>query len=540
MHKSSWTALKVEPVNDPTSADLERVMEMGRKNLGRPIELPFGADNRYLLTVMFPYDPSGRVTYAEWTLNDAINKHLPPIWVNRTTDASIVLGMLQLEESRSSTANAPAQTVIGSPTAAPSSSSNPQFTPAPPPNPGPANNMPQNSGSTSSSQHQSFGVNLSGELADVDLFGVVQSISICKMTGRLEVVEGMRLIDLFFEDGTPVHASMEDALLADATTLKKGDEVILDVLMWKKGKFNFHSTMRTKDRSVVRRMDGLLVEAAALRDQKGEILKKGIDELAPLFKANAQMSEAEFETAVKTGVPADLGAQKMIFTQLKHGECLEDFLQRVPMPVNAWVPAIFNMSMLGLLVAEQKAHLSGSHPVSGNVDFSVISAAFEELLRPETQMLSYPLFLFFVQAEHKRGARTRTGYSVVIFDVRQNGLLPGGRQLKKVVKAFEKVKGEMDMVGHFQTLEFGFLLPFRNADQSMELCLKVVAELSQIKPEIDENNPDAVVDPADSLPLDLTFGVVSVPEDTTDLSRALLIAQSNRQNKTAGRYITTV
>lgn len=539
MQKSSWTALKVEPVTNPTSADLEWVMEMGRKNLGRPIELPFGLNNRYLLTVMFPYDPSGRGSYAEWTLNDAVNTHLPPIWVNRTLDASVVLGMLQLEESRSSTANAPVQTVIGSTPTVQQSDGSGSFAQVPQQSGG-GFSPPPNGGHTSSSQHPSFGVNLSGEIADVDLFGVVQSISICKMTGRLEVVEGMRLIDLYFEDGTPVHATMEDALLADASTLKKGDEVILDVLMWKKGKFNFHSTLRTKDRSVVRRMDGLLVEAAALRDQKSEILKKGIDELAPLFKSNAQMSEAEFEAAVKAGIPADLNAQKLIFTQLKHGECLEDFLQRSPMPVNAWVPAIFNMSMIGMLVTEQKALVSGNYQVSGNVDFSVISAAYEELLRPETQMLSYPLFLFFVQAEHKRGARTRTGYSVVIFDVRQNGLLPGGRQLKKVVRAFDKVKGELDMVGHFQTLEFGFLLPFRTAEQAMELCFKVVAEISQLKPEVDDEDPDAVVDPNDSIPLDLTFGVVSVPEDTTDLAKALLIAQSNRQNKTAGRYIATV
>lgn len=539
LQKSSWTPLKVASVVNPNEMDLDKVLNLARQNLGRPVELPFGTGKGYLLTAITPPDPSGmnRVSYVEWTLIDVEHSHLPPLWSHRTTDVAVLLGMIHLEISRTSSASVPAQPAIGVPmmtTQEIPPGGFMQQAMQPPMQPQNGGGMPD-MGNAASGTYATFGVNLSGELEDIDLFGVLQSVSICKMTGRLEIVEGMRQIEVFFEDGTPIHATKEDALLVEGASVHKGYDVVLESLMWKKGKFAFASKIQAKERTVSKRMDALLVEAAALRDMKQELENRGFDEYSAIFKTNPNLSESEFEALAKAGgIPADLSAQKTIFSQLKPSERLHDFLTRVPMPMNIWMPAFLNMSMQNIIATQSR----GNQPVfqsTGSIDFSIIDAAYHEILRPETDMLSYPLFLFFAQREHKRSARTRTGYSVVIFDVKQNGLLPQGKHLRRVVKAFNLCKGELDLVGHFQTLEFGLILPFSNGEKAMGLCRNLVKTLAELPP--DEVEGEMPLEPQEpEAPLKLSFGIVSVPEDSTDLTKGILLAQSNRQSKPPGRY----
>lgn len=548
LNKSSWTPLKVASVVNPTELDLDKVLNLARQNLGRPVELPFGTGKGYLLTAITPPDPSGmsRATYVEWTLIDVENSHLPPLWSHRTTDVAVLLGMIHLEISKTSSPGIPAQPSVGATLMTTQEmpqggfmqqiSSSPGL-PVQPLQPMPMNGvgMPD-TGNAASGTYATFGVNLSGELEDIDLFGVLQSVSICKMTGRLEIVEGMRQIELFFEEGTPVHATKEDALLVEGASVHKGYDVLLESLLWKRGKFAFASKIAAKEKTVTKRMDALLVEAAALRDQRQELEKRGYDDEAPIYKTNPGMSEQEFEMLVKAGgVPADLNVQKTIYSQMKPGESMHDFLVRMPMPMSIWLPAVFNMTMQNIIAPRGGKASQPTFQSTGAIDFSIIDNAFLEILRPETDMLSYPLFLLFVQREHMRSARTRTGYSVVIFDVKQNGLLPAGKHLRRVVKAFNLVKGELDLVGHFQTLEFGFILPFSNAEKALGLCRNLVKTLADLPPEEEEGEPPAEPKEPEA-PLKLSFGVVSVPEDSTDLTKAILLAQSNRLNKSQGRY----
>lgn len=547
LNKFSWTPLKVASVVNPTELDLNNVLNLARQNLGRPVELPFGTGKGYLLTAITPPDPSGmnRASYVEWTLIDVENSHLPPLWSHRTTDLAVLLGMIHLEVSKTSSAGIPAQPPVGAALMTtqemPPGGFMQQITssaalPVQPLQPAAHNSggFPD-VGNAASGTYATFGVNLSGELEDIDLFGVLQSVSICKMTGRLEIVEGMRQIELFFEEGTPVHATKEDALLVEGASAHKGYDVLLESLLWKRGKFAFASKIFAKEKTVTKRMDALLVEAAALRDQRQELEKRGFDDEAPIYKTNPGMSEKEFEALVKAGgVPADLNVQKTIYSQMKPGESMHDFLVRLPMPMSVWLPAVFNMTMQNVIAPKGKT----SQPVfqsTGAIDFSIIDNAFLEILRPETDMLSYPLFLLFVQREHLRSSRTRTGYSVVIFDVKQNGLLPAGKHLRRVVKAFNLVKGELDLVGHFQTLEFGFILPFSNAEKALGMCRNLVKTLAELPIEQEEEELNSEPKEPEA-PLKLSFGVVSVPEDSTDLTKAILLAQSNRLNKTDKRY----
>ncbi len=160
-----------------------------------------------------------RVSYVEWTLIDVEHSHLPPLWSHRTTDLAVLLGMIHLEISKTSSASVPAQPAVGVhlmttqeiPPGGFMQQAMQQSMQQSPQNSGGMPDM----GNAASGTYATFGVNLSGELEDIDLFGVLQSVSICKMTGRLEIVEGMRQIEVYFEDGTPIHATKEDALLVE-------------------------------------------------------------------------------------------------------------------------------------------------------------------------------------------------------------------------------------------------------------------------------------------------------------------------------------
>ncbi len=69
----------------------------------------------------------------------------------------------------------------------------------------------------------------------------------------------------------------------------------------------------------------------------------------------------------------------------------------------------------------------------------------------------------------------------------------------------------------------------------MGLCRNLVKTLAELPP--DEIEGEMPFEPqVPEAPLKLSFGIVSVPEDSTDLTKGILLAQSNRQSKPQGRY----
>jgi len=193
----------------------------------------------------------------EWTLTRRRDFTLTQIWKHTTGDLGLVLNLIT-SEIAGSTQETPesidlATSFLGMPDRQKTEKSAPAITPQ----------ITEESPDQSASQ-QLRNLVLGGNLAEVELPGILQSISLCKMTGRLDCYQGLSQIEIFFDEGTPVHATAQGALQSNDDPVLTGDHVILDILTWDTGTFHFNPVWTTSERTVRRRLEIRLLEDTAL------------------------------------------------------------------------------------------------------------------------------------------------------------------------------------------------------------------------------------------------------------------------------------
>src|SRR5262249_27887456 len=135
---------------------------------------------------------------------------------------------------------------------------------------------------------------LEGDLKNLQVPNLLQSINLAKMTGKLDVRSKSENADVYFQDGVPTHASVKD------TT---GDAALIELITWRNGEFRFWPDEKTHDRTVTRRLDSMLMEGVALLDQHNYLETAGLKLESCLVKKNAMISEEEFAARVAKGAP---------------------------------------------------------------------------------------------------------------------------------------------------------------------------------------------------------------------------------------------
>ena len=89
---------------------------------------------------------------------------------------------------------------------------------------------------------------LEGELENMQVPTLLQSINMSKMTGRLNISNESSKCDVYFSDGAPQHAEAPE---------NKGDAAIVEILTWEHGQFRFYQGEQSTEKSIKRRLDGL-------------------------------------------------------------------------------------------------------------------------------------------------------------------------------------------------------------------------------------------------------------------------------------------
>ncbi|MGL1733432.1 DUF4388 domain-containing protein, partial [Vibrio parahaemolyticus] len=63
---------------------------------------------------------------------------------------------------------------------------------------------------------------------------------------------------VFFQAGIPLHCALKDI---------RGDHAFLELITWKEGEFRFWPDETSRDRTINKRLDGMLMEGVSLLDQ---------------------------------------------------------------------------------------------------------------------------------------------------------------------------------------------------------------------------------------------------------------------------------
>jgi GGDEF domain-containing protein len=470
------------------------------------------------------------------------------------------------------------------------------------------------------------GVVLAGDLAEVELQGVLQSIRICKMSGRLDVRDGNDHVEVYFVDGELVHASSHSALPIDAgnsvganaesatadnvranpaattgathtattgashtastgsstaahtgpstaattgsstvattgsstvgttgssasattgsTTPAKtgsaapsisekiivGDQVLLDVLTWERGGFYFNPGRNTSDRSITRRLEGLLLEGASLRDFGKYLRGLGVNNEC-ILEYRQCLPDADLEEKLKNAIPIDFTHQLKLYSAIDGKTNFGAVLKRLNMPRSLWMPILFNFfnyDLIALVSAQQPAAKSTVSNVP-TVEQSIVKEAAKHLVRPETGLFSYALFLHFLQREYARYVRCRSAFAIGIFEIRNNADTLSDLALQKVAQCFESLKEPFDTLGHYRISELIMLLPLRD-DRETRKFVESLAE--KIK--------HAELDGVSSIEnLRIACGIAAMPGGNDQLPSLLQEAEAAKRTSLANGILCT-
>jgi GGDEF domain-containing protein len=237
----------------------------------------------------------------------------------------------------------------------------------------------------------------------------------------------------------------------------------------------------------------------------------------------AQHTEAEFERLLSEGIPVNMQQQKMLYVGFDGKATLGDVIRKANLGKPVWLPAVFNLYKCGMIGLPQraKAAATAADTTQSPMIREAVQEAFAELLRPDTALLSYPLFLHFAEIEFKRALNLRLPFSMVLIKVHKEGQgiveQLSSEDLKLVAQRLRSSLEAYDHVGHYQTLDIGVLLPHRAAAQAREYINAFISEFDS-----------ALAATGNPVKFVWSFGLGCIPEDGIALSAMVNKAEQEK------------
>lgn len=499
----------------PGYEDVFHVLSQGQVLAGRTVELPWKAAQyakECLLSVTCDKDGNEPL----WVFNTVAGQSKDVVWSYQSGDVALIHNLILRECLGGDTGETKAQ--MQSFAGLPSLSNQERY----------ASVQTPGQSATSAGEPEVAAASLEGDLKNMKFPHLLQSISISQMTGKLSINQTDEAAEFFFENGVPVHALGNES---------RGDHTIMELLTWEHGKFRFVQDERTTERSITKRAEMLLMEAAPLLEQSRFLARSGLVLPAYIHRKNQGLSEAEFDQRITKGVAADVSLMKQVYQLVDGQHTWFEILRKRPMAKVEWIPVMFNLMSCDLVLASDKpAQSQKPLPIEAmGLDRAAITAGMKSLLRPESGLISYPLILYFLEQEYFRWEASGSPFSLLIFDLCLRQPNGGLMQLpitgiKEAARRIGTIKRSIDMLAHFETFSFLLLLPYTQVTAATMVAQRIQTILK------DESIGGA--SELNSRELAIAIGVAGIPEDCQDLGLLLSACkESNGLAKKTGRPV---
>ncbi len=375
-------------------------------------------------------------------------------------------------------------------------------------------------------KESSFLRTLEGDLRNLQVPNLLQTITMGKLTGRLQIQSRSDTAQVYFNDGVAVHCSIKGA---------EGDAAIVQLVGWEEGKFCFFPEPKTELKTINKRLEFLIMEGAQFVDQFKSLSGKGLSFEGVLARVHDTITEEEFEKLLATGTGIDVPAQKRFYLAVDNQSTLFEILRSQQLSQTQWVPILFNLVNCGLVeFRKTEAVVKVQTTYAGSkVDWGQMRLAEKALMMPETGLYTFPAFLYFLDREHSRFERFQRPFSIVVLRiglVQKNGGGEGdGNRLrplpliavKDLGKTINRLKRQIDVLAHYQTFDYALLLPETNRD-AMDNFIARLSEVLKVST-LQDIGPEEIID--------FSIGYASVPEDGSNLDLVTALAWSRLYKK---------
>ncbi|MBU6454772.1 MAG: DUF4388 domain-containing protein [Cyanobacteria bacterium REEB67] len=352
-----------------------------------------------------------------------------------------------------------------------------------------------------------------GDLKNIQLPNILQSIAMSRGTGRLEIENVTESATIFFSEGMPIHCVSRGL---------EGENSFVELVCWEEGDFRFYPGAKHDQVTIKRRLDTLLMEGSAFDDQYRALKKLGANDSTFILRTNSAISEGDFIAALKKGTGTDPELTKIIYQRVDDRCTMHDFVRKLNLTKPQWVPIVFNLVSCDLIkFSEQPLEAPSAFVVETNIDWSQAAAAERALTRSDTLIFAYPAFLFFLKNEVLRWERFGRPFSVVLLDLAIYPFDEGGtpqplslEAARAVAERLGKLKRKTDIFAHYETFGFALLLLETDGESARTFAARLVKALT--------------AEPLGGIlrqQVVAKFGVACIPDDCTTLGSLLTRAR---------------
>ncbi len=470
-------------VGMPSLRTLEEMRQKVNANAGSTVELPFGNEVETLILTV-----SREVSKGSWSwmlyVDDGFGSKME--WSYVTPDSSYIHGLIGNSH--------PNLQIKARPGATPD---------------GPLNNQEPVIKPRKGS--------LVGDLKNIQITNLLQSISMGQMTGKLEITSANDTAIVLFVSGKPVHAVLRGA---------EGNEALIQLFVWQDGDFAFYDEpVNNVVVTVTRGLTGLMMEGTAFVDHSVFLKDRGLTHQAYPIKVRQVQSLTEVADDLNHGVECDMGLQEDIYHKINGTSTWADIERTLSAKKTEWVPALFNLVSCHLIRFEQQP-AAPKQPLISKIDWSVVQALKNSMCRADTGLHTYAAMLYSLEQEYFRYESFEVPFSLIIFgfcdkyNQIQNGeqtqFIPVRSQaIAEMREKVFKTKRKYDVVSHYGTFNYAVVLPFavkENAKRFAEILAEICAEIS-------------ISDQWERARTQFRAGIASIPSDCRTLEDMITIAE---------------
>lgn len=357
-----------------------------------------------------------------------------------------------------------------------------------------------------------------GELSETLACNLFNSIHMAGATGRLTIKAPGDEAEIFFADGKLLHARCREAY---------GGECVMVLCTWDEGHFRFDPDVRSDRKTVHQNIEKLLLKGVLLADKQRFLENNGVNANSVLVCARRDLAEAEFEsisTAAESGsyLSYDMTFQKQFYLAIDNKRTVTEVINTMGLLRSQWVPLLVRMIKCGFVKVQNPPADRAVRPKA--IDRGAIRSVMTALKRPETGLLTYPAFLYFLEQEFLRHYRNNKPMSVVLIQIRASETTSDGTHqplppvmLGEAVRRISHVKRDVDYLAHYEMFDIAAILPNTKSDGAVKFTERVMQQLTRA-PLDDKLSSTAQ--------LSVCMGIATIPDDCKDLRMLLGSAEA--------------
>jgi diguanylate cyclase (GGDEF)-like protein len=373
--------------------------------------------------------------------------------------------------------------------------------------------------------------NLEGNASNAGLLPVILEILKLQLSGRLELKNFFNRGAVWFDGGEP-----KDAVAGNYY----GETALKEILTWGETNYRFIPGNQEIRQTIFSDLQVLVFEANAFKQQIDNLQKAGLIYETILVATTHGLSGKEIEQKLVAGYQCDFATQLDLMAYLEEERTLADLVRDLGMDKHDWAPLLSNLRKLGLIEFKQP-RLVTNNPLEflGLETNTTYNQFYQKLLKPDTGLLDWKTFLLLLSHEFKRFKSQRRPLALILFDLALDNFKPEDKDetnsnegtaslplnaWRVAMARIALLTKESDILGHFMGDGFALLLPDTTTPQAVFVAEQIALSLTRAP----------LSDEIKGLPINIAFGVASMPFDGQELSQLVKAATEARHKARKG------